>query len=99
MKPTVLNLARNDLKEIRERLAEFGNNPPSKFRRSFEAFYANITSMPLMYPQYELNSKYRKAIIEYEYIVFYQVDDSDSESVAKIYRVLHGKRDISPLLD
>ena len=99
MKPIVLRLARDDLKEIRDRLAEFGNNPPRKFRDSFTVFCANVTSMPHMYPQYDLNQKYRKAVIEYDYLVFYQVEKTQGKDRAKIYRVLHGKRDILPLLD
>jgi plasmid stabilization system protein ParE len=99
MKPIILKLAGNDLKEIREKLSEFGSNPPRKFRDSFEAFCANITNMPLMYPQYNSNSKYRKAVIKYDYIVLYQVDSSESNGRAKIYRVLHGKRDILSALE
>jgi len=99
MKPIVLRLARDDLKEIRDRLAEFGNNTPRKFRDSFTVFCTNVTSMPYMYPQYDLNPKYRKAVIEYDYLVFYQVEKKGSKNRAKIYRVLHGKRDILPLLN
>ena len=99
MKPIILKLARDDLKEIRDRLVEFGNNPPRKFKDSFTVFCANITSMPYMYPQYDLNPKYRKAVIEYDYLVFYQVEKIGGKDRARIYRVLHGKRDILPLLD
>ena len=91
-------MARDDLKEIRDRLAEFGNNPPRKFRDSFTVFCTNVTSMPFMFPQYDLNPKYRKAVIEYDYLVFYQVEKTDGKDRAKIYRVLRGKRDILPLL-
>jgi plasmid stabilization system protein ParE len=98
MKPIVLRLARDDLKEIHDRLAEFGNNPPRKFRDSFTAFIANVASMPYMYPTYDLNPKYRKAVIEFDYIVFYLVEKTGSKDRVKIYRVLHGKRDILPLL-
>lgn len=98
MKPIVLSLARDDLKEIHDRLIEFGNTPPAKFRDSFVKFCSNVTSMPLMYPQYDHVPKYRKAVIEYDYIVFYQVENIGCKARAKIYRVLHGKRDIVSLL-
>ena len=95
MKPVVLKLARDDLKEIRDRLSEFGASPPIKFRESFEKFCTQVENMPYMYSQYENNLKYRRAVIEYDYLVFYQVED-ESERV-KIFRVLHGKRDISSI--
>jgi len=99
MKPIILKLARDDLKEIHNRLVEFGNIPPKKFRDSFTTFCANITSIPFMYPEYELNSRYRKAVIKYDYIVFYKIEKINNKDRARIYRVLHGKQDILPLLN
>ena len=99
MKPVVLKLARDDLKEICDRLAEYGKNPSRKFRESFTTFCTNVASMPFMYPQYDLNSNYRKAIIEYDYIVFYKVENVNSIDRTRIYRALHGKRDITALLE
>jgi plasmid stabilization system protein ParE len=43
------------------------------------------------------NPKYRRAVIEYDYLIFYQVEESTGR--AKVFRVLHGKRDIIPLLN
>ena len=99
MKPIILRLARDDLKEIHTRLSEFGSIPITKFRDAFKAFCSNISSMPLMYPKYDYNHKYRKAVVEYDYIVFYQVENVNNNERAKIYRVLHGKQDIVSLLD
>jgi len=99
MKPKILRLARDDIREIHERLVEFGNIPPKKFRESFEKFCANVTTMPFMYAQYELNPKYRRAVIAYDYIVFYQTEEINGKTISKVYRVLHGKRDIKHLLD
>ena len=42
---------------------------------------------------------YRKAVVEYDYLVFYQIEKVDSNERARVYRVLHGKRDILPMLD
>ncbi|MDR2590359.1 MAG: type II toxin-antitoxin system RelE/ParE family toxin [Oscillospiraceae bacterium] len=99
MKPVVLTLARDDLKEIHNRLIEFGISPPKKFRESFTKFCTNVALMPLMYPQYDIIPSYRKAIIEYDYIVFYKVVNIKSKTRVEVYRVLHGKRDIVPLLE
>jgi len=63
MKPIVLKLARDDLKEIRDYLSEFGVNPVRKFRESFEKFCVQVESMPYMFSQYEHNLKYRSAVI------------------------------------
>jgi plasmid stabilization system protein ParE len=97
MKISVLKLARNDLKEIREYLMEFGEIPPKKFRDSFEKFCVQVSDMPYMYAEYECNPKYRKAVAVYDYLIFYQVDEK--KSIVKVYRVLHGKRKITPLLE
>ena len=97
MKPAILKLARDDLKEAHDYLSEFGANPPKKFRESFEKFCTQVESMPYMYNKYELNQKYRRAVIKYDYLVFYQVEESSGR--ARVFRVLHGKRDIAQLLD
>ena len=96
MKPIILKLARDDLKGIHEYLSEFGDNPPKKLRKSFEDVCSRVAEMPYIYAQYEPEPKYRRAVIEYDYLVFYQVEESSGR--VKIYRVLHGKRDILPLL-
>ena len=95
--PIILKLAVDDIKGIREDLSEFGAYPPKKFRGSFEKFCINVTNMPLMYSQYEYNVEYRSAVIAYDYIVFYKVDPFDNR--VRIYRVLHGKRNIVPMLE
>ena len=97
MKPIILKLARDDLKEIHNYLSEFGYNPPKKLRKSFEDFCVQVASNPYIYAQYEPDPKYRRAVIEYDYLVFYQVSENNDR--VKIYRVLHGKRDILSLLD
>ena len=99
MKPVILRLARDDLKGIHNRLIEFGSIPPKKFRDSFTTFCINVSTMPYMYPQYDLNPKYRKAVIKYDYLVFYQIEIISCKERARIYRVLHGMQDILPLLD
>jgi len=99
MKPKILSLARDDLKEVRYRLSEFGNVPPTRFRDSFATFCDNIAKWPDMYPLYDLNPNYRRAVIIYDYLVFYQVEKDNGKNRAMVYRVLHGSRDILSLLD
>lgn len=97
VKPFILKLARDDLKEIHDYLSEFGATPQRKFRKSFENFCTYVESMPFIYSQYEQNPKYRRAVIEYDYLVFYQVEERSNR--VRIFRVLHGKRDITHLLE
>jgi len=93
---SILSLARNDLKEIHEYLSAFGEVQPTKFRASFEKFCIQVIDMPYMFSQYE-NTIYKKAVIAYDYLILYQIDEN--KGIIKIYRVLHGKRHIEPLLD
>ena len=97
MKPIILKLARDDLRDIHEYLSEFGETPQKKFRESFEKFCNQVEDTPYLYSQYEQNPKYRRAVIEYDHLVFYQVEEG-SERV-KVYRVLHGKRNIENLIN
>ena len=99
MKPVILKLAKDDLKEIHSRLIEYGNMPPKKFKDTFKAFCDNITTMPYMYPEYDQNPKYHMAVVEYDYLVFYQIEQIENKDRARIFRVLHGKRDILPILE
>ena len=94
---SILSIARNDLKEIRLYLSEYGESPPKKFRDSFQKFCTQIINMPNMYSQYEYKQDYRKSVIVYDYLVFYKVDESKGKVM--VYRVLHGKRNTKPLLD
>ena len=95
MRISILKLARNDLKEIRDYLSGFGENPPRKFREDFERFCSQVVEMPNMYSVHELDSNYRKAVIIYDYLVFYKVEN---DKAIKIYRVLHGRRNAEMLL-
>ena len=97
MKLSVLSLARNDLKEVHLYLSEYGESPPQKFRDSFEKFCAQVVNMPHMFSHYEHSPNYRKAVIIFDYIIFYKVDESKGKVM--IYRVLHSKRNVKPWLD
>ena len=97
MKVFILKLAKNDLNEIHEYLFQLGENPSKKFRESFENFCVQVTNMPYIFAQYEYNPNYRKTVIAFGYLIFYQVDKKSGQ--VKVYRVLHGKRNIEPLLE
>jgi len=97
MKISILSLAKSDLEEIRLLLSEYGESPPKKFRASFEKFCTQAVNMPHMFSKYEHNPDYRKAVIVFGYLVLYKVDESKGKVM--VYRVVHGKRNIMPLLD
>jgi len=96
-KSKILNIARNDLKEIRDYLSEFGSTPKSKLKESFYQYMKNISDNPYIYPEYEENKKYRKAVIQYEYLVFFTVDENNK--TVKTERVLSSKRNVKNILD
>jgi len=97
MKLLILSLAKNDLQDIHIYLSGYGENHSKKFRESFEKFCVQVVNMPYMFGQYGYNSNYRIAVISFDYLVFYKVDDHKDNIM--IYRVLHGKRNTIPLLD
>ena len=97
MKIYILELARNDLKEIHAYLSCFGDNPARKLRESFENLCNNIQKMPMMYNEHKYNTKYRCATIEFGYLVFYQADEE--RGAVRIYRVLHGKRNTEHIIE
>lgn len=96
VKVSILDLAKNDLKEIQEYLSNFGVNPTRKFRESFEKFCYQVKNMPNMFEAYVHNGDYRKAVLVFGYLVFYQVSEELGE--IKIYRILHSKRDTGVFL-
>jgi plasmid stabilization system protein ParE len=49
-----------------------------------------------MFKQYKYNRDYRTAVIAFDYLVFYQVDEKNNK--IKVYRVLHGKRNLEELI-
>jgi len=97
MKILISNLAKSDLREIHLRLSEYGETPSKKFRESFEKFCTQIADMPFMFGRCDYSPGYHRAVILYDYLVFYKMDES--KGTIEIYRVLHGKRNIEPLLD
>ena len=97
MKVAVLESAESDLRIIREILKEYGKTPTVNFRKSLSQFRRHVSKMPLMYPEYEYNSAFRAAVLVYDYIVFYKVDEA--ANMVRIFRILHGNRNIAEILE
>lgn len=93
MKLIVLKTAINDVNEIHEALVEYGSGPSDKFKLSFKKFCTQVVVTPFMYPEYAPVPDYRRAVLEYGYLLFYKVDIK--YGIVKIYRVLHGKRKVT----
>jgi len=96
MKLLISKLARDDLKEIRTYLSGFGEAPPKKFRESFEKFCIQAAEMPYSFGRYRHNQNYRRAVIAFDYLVFFQIEERGD--TVKVCRVLHGKRNTEPHL-
>jgi len=96
-KSRILDIARNDLKEIRTYLSDFGSIPKRKLRESFNEYVKNVSNNPYIYPEYEENNMYRKAVIHYDYLVFYTVDEENK--TVKIQRVLSSRQNVKNILD
>ena len=86
--------AKLDLKEIQEYLSSFGATPKVKLKQSFSTFIKNAAANPLMYPEYEDNKKYRRAVIEYGYLVFYTVGDR----TVTVMRVLNDRQNVNSII-
>ena len=92
MKIIVLKSAIEDIEEIHETLNEFDPGPSENFKLSFKKFCSQVVDTPYMWPVYIHTPAYRRAVLEYGYLLFYKVDEE--ANLVKIYRVLHGKRNV-----
>ena len=94
-RPKLLKLAERDLEEILEHKSQFYPGTAGRFIDALEKVLDNITEHPLMYQVYENNPHYRRAIVD-EYLLFYRVFDDSKKT--RVYRILHGKRDLTKLV-
>ena len=94
-KPKLLKLAERDLEGILEYKSMLYPGTAGRFIDELEEVLDNIAEFPLMYPVYENNPRYRRAIVN-EYLLFYQVVDKKPK--VRVCRILHGKRDLIKLL-
>ena len=91
----ILKRATNDLDEILNNMATQYPGTASRFINDLERVLANIAENPKLYQVYSSNPQYHRAIIS-DYLLFYRIFE-ESKNV-RVYRVLHGKRDIKTLL-
>ena len=91
----ILDDAKTDLKEIRRYLSDYGTVPKRKLKESFNNFIKNVANNPFMYPVYDYNQKYRKAVIEYGYLVFYTVENK----IVRIQRVLNDRQNVIRIIE
>ncbi|MCL2198066.1 MAG: type II toxin-antitoxin system RelE/ParE family toxin [Defluviitaleaceae bacterium] len=96
MRVVVLESAYSDIKIIREILKEYGKMPTVNFRKTLSQFRKHVSKMPLMYPEYEYNSAFRAAVLVYDYVAFYKVDENND--TVNVFRILHCNRNISEIL-
>ncbi|GHV87168.1 hypothetical protein AGMMS50255_4640 [Spirochaetia bacterium] len=87
-----LELAREDVREIKAYLAQFYPSTPVKFLSALKKQIENLTDNPYMYEAYADNPSYRRMVVS-DYLVFYKVNDE--KRIIAIHRVLHGARDIA----
>ena len=92
---SILKRATNDLDEILNNMATQYPGTASRFISELERVLTNIAENPKLYQVYTNNTQYHRAVIG-DYLLFYRIFE-ESNSV-RVYRVLHGKRDIKALL-
>ncbi|MCL1820611.1 MAG: type II toxin-antitoxin system RelE/ParE family toxin [Oscillospiraceae bacterium] len=90
-----LERAENDLDEVLSYKSKFYAGTADRFMDELEAVLNRISKNPRVYQVYVYDGSYRRAVVM-DYLLFYRICD-DSHTV-KIYRVLHGKRDIKECL-
>lgn len=91
----LLNLAEKDLDDICYYLSQFYPGTPGKFLDDLEKDFQSISRNPKAFPVYVYNREFRKAVTN-DYLVFYKIDEENKRVC--IYRILHGKRNISTIL-
>jgi len=89
--------AETDILEIDVYLYEHSPTAADKFADSIEKLTETLLDHPFMFPVYEDDPYFRHMTLPYKYRLFYHVDE-DAE-IIKIYRVLHGMRDVKGIMD
>jgi len=84
--------AKTDVMEIDAYLYKHSPSAADKFADSIEKLTETLLCYPLMFPFYEDDTYFRHIVLPYKYYLFYHVDEE--AKIIKIYRVLHGIKDI-----
>jgi plasmid stabilization system protein ParE len=91
----LLSTAENDLDEICLYLSQFYPGTVDRFLEDFGKALDYASDNPKMYQTYDLNKAYRRIVVG-NYLVFYKIDEAEKRM--KVYRVLHGKRNLPEFL-
>jgi len=86
-----LPVATFDLTEVNDYLYEFSISAAENFLDSLEQFAKRIADFPKLYPPYERDLFFRKAVLG-DFLLFYSVDDARLHII--IHRIFHHSRDI-----
>ena len=84
--------AENDLNDIEEYLSQFYPSTARNFFENVKKKFDLIKDMPLMFPEYEEDSYFRKMNVD-DYLFFYHVDESTNQII--IHRIFRASRDIN----
>ena len=91
----LLDIAEKDIDEICQYLSQFYPGTSGRFLNALEKDLENASHNPNMFPKYEYNKEYRKMVTN-DFLTFYKIDEENNRVC--IYRILHGKRDISTII-
>ena len=90
-----IELARQDVADIKSYLSQFYPSTPIKFLTALKKGAENLRGNPFIYAEHTENTAYRRMPI-LDYLVFYKI--YEAEGVVEIHRVLYGMRDIKNYL-
>jgi plasmid stabilization system protein ParE len=90
-----LNLALQDIQEIKKHLNQFYPSTPKRFTSELSRQLGILRDMPRIGEVYYARPEYRR-VFAYNYAVFYKVDEKDH--IVRLYRVLHGSMDFEGYL-
>lgn len=88
--------AETDILDIDAYLYEHSPVAADKFAENLDRVAETLLLYPLISPIYEADSYFRHMTLPYKYRLFYHVDEE--QEVIKVYRVLHGMRDVKAIL-
>jgi addiction module RelE/StbE family toxin len=91
----LLRQAVEDIDDICRYLARFYPGTTGRFLDDLERSMEGLARNPYMYAVYGNNRIYRRMIVQ-DYLVFYKI--VRTKKLVRVYRVLHGKRNIEVFL-
>jgi plasmid stabilization system protein ParE len=92
---TILKRAVSDIDDICRYLSQFYPGTAGKFLDSLEHILDEVAKNPYIFSKYPENKKYHRMLIQ-NYLVFYRI--FETSKTVRVYRIIHGKRDIASLM-